>query len=369
MENPNSFVILISSLNAGGAQKTLQELCESEGLKSKKIRLIVTSLKSSRTFFEFGENVEIVYMQDIISPSTGWLVFLYKLLKVRALILEANPKIVISFLTNTNVLTLISCTFTGIKVVVCERTFPAKSKAHFILLLGRYLLYRYSSCVIVQTERGRIWLENNIPGVTTAVIPNSVSFPLPQPTEQEIQSPIRDHGVFIFALGRMIADKGFSDIIHCLSDILQSGKEVSLVIGGDGPVRHALQKLAFDLGCQNNVFFPGEIEYPSVWFQQQPIFVLSSYREGYPNVLLEAMSYGCPSVAYNCETGPAEIIEDQINGILVEVGNKANLSQAIKSLLGNKDLQEKISVEAVKVRETHSPEKIVDMWREVIDAD
>ena len=102
------------------------------------------------------------------------------------------------------------------------------------------------------------------------------------------------------------------------------------------------------------------------WYQQASIFVLSSKREGFPNVLIEAMALGCAVVSFDCPYGPNEIIQDGVNGLLVEDQNSKALTEALQRLMDDQRLRERLSREAFKVREIYHIEKIAGVWEEVI---
>jgi glycosyltransferase involved in cell wall biosynthesis len=97
------------------------------------------------------------------------------------------------------------------------------------------------------------------------------------------------------------------------------------------------------------------------------VFVLPSHFEGFPNVLVEAMSYGCACISYDCDTGPREIIVNSENGVLVrKVGDVTDLTAAISGVLEDAALRERISRNAVAVRERYSMRKIQEKWDALI---
>ncbi len=97
--------------------------------------------------------------------------------------------------------------------------------------------------------------------------------------------------------------------------------------------REALLTLANTLGVVEDVALPGYVDNPLPYMARASVFVLSSVREGFGNVLVEAMACGCPVVSTECPSGPAEILENGAYGPLVPVGDDAALADAILSLL------------------------------------
>ena len=101
-------------------------------------------------------------------------------------------------------------------------------------------------------------------------------------------------------------------------------------------MRPDLEKQIQDLGIQDRVFLPGFIEDPSPWFLSADVFVLSSNWEGLPTVLIEALDCGLPVVSTDTPTGPSEILEGGLWGILVPPNNKQLLLNGIKESLSIK---------------------------------
>jgi glycosyltransferase involved in cell wall biosynthesis len=107
---------------------------------------------------------------------------------------------------------------------------------------------------------------------------------------------------------------------------------------GDGSKRNELQQLIDSLQLQDKVFLTGEKKLPFSGLEDADLFLMGSYYEGFPNVLLEAGAHGIPVVAFDAPGGIAEIITDNENGLLVEDNDIIAFAAAIKNALaGNFD--------------------------------
>lgn len=106
-----------------------------------------------------------------------------------------------------------------------------------------------------------------------------------------------------------------------------------LLIGGEGPERSALLRLAGQLGVTDDVALPGFFDNPYACMAHAAVFVLSSAWEGLPSVLVEAMACGCAVVSTDCPSGPAEILQDGKYGPLVPVRDPVALAEAIAKVL------------------------------------
>ena len=97
------------------------------------------------------------------------------------------------------------------------------------------------------------------------------------------------------------------------------------------------------------------------------VFVLASFHEGFPNVLLEAMSNGCAIVASNCDFGPGEIIEHGVNGLLFATGSVLDCAQKIRSLLMDAQLREKLGNNAKATAQRYAAIPIFEQWERIIN--
>ena len=132
--------------------------------------------------------------------------------------------------------------------------------------------------------------------------------------------------------------KGFDILLKAFSIVYKEKPEVKLILGGDGPERENLQKLAKILNIEEAVTFAGALPRENVrlLMAESACFVLSSHVETFGVVLIEALSQGTPVVATKCG-GPESIIVSG-DGILVEVADVNALAQAMKEVVENPEL-------------------------------
>ncbi|MFC1825838.1 glycosyltransferase, partial [Thermodesulfobacteriota bacterium] len=172
----------------------------------------------------------------------------------------------------------------------------------------------------------------------------------------------------IISIGRLTPQKGFSHLIKALAIVKKSGISCRLVILGEGKENSNLRKLAKKLRINDSVAFLGFQRNPYKYLRYATIFVLSSLYEGFPNVLLEALALGVPSVATRCPTGPTEIITDGVDGILVPSADHIALADAIKQLLLDSNLRKQLREKGKKRVVEFRVEKIIRQYEEVIEA-
>lgn len=143
----------------------------------------------------------------------------------------------------------------------------------------------------------------------------------------------------IFAVGRLAPQKNYPLLLSSFAE-LQKSKKCNLVIFGQGDQLSTLQSLSEELGIKGRVHFMGFIDSPFRYSKYADLFVLSSIYEGYPNVLLEALSAGMSVVAADCDFGPREILVGNLSERLFEVGDQRGLTQKMDKYLGVKIAQD-----------------------------
>ena len=126
--------------------------------------------------------------------------------------------------------------------------------------------------------------------------------------------------------------------------------------------------MTMNFGITDRVHFPGSVGNISEWYERADLFVLSSIVEGFPNVLLEAQTYGLPCISFDCDTGPRDIIQDEYNGILVDPNEKElGLSNAIDKIIVNQEFRQNLAKNSILLREKYSISNIIQKWNNILD--
>lgn len=163
----------------------------------------------------------------------------------------------------------------------------------------------------------------------------------------------------------MDANKNHEMIIRAFAGLAEEYPDYSLIIYGEGELRPSLLRLAEELGLKERIFLPGSVADVASAIYRASFFVLSSYSEGMPNTLIEAMALGIPSISTDCPCGgPAELIEDGVNGYLIEPGNWKKLQDILQKLMDDPDLAKKVGGNAAKIQEKLNPDRINKMWED-----
>lgn len=139
-------------------------------------------------------------------------------------------------------------------------------------------------------------------------------------------------GPVIITLGRLVPVKDHRTLLDAFSRLDPAGG-YRLVVFGEGPLKEDLQAQATALGISDRTLFPGYINDPTTCYACAHLFVLSSLKEGFGNVLIEAMAAGVPVISTDAPYGPREILADGRFGALVPVGDAAAIAKAIAETL------------------------------------
>lgn len=148
----------------------------------------------------------------------------------------------------------------------------------------------------------------------------------------------------ILCVGRLVSEKGQAVLLHAHASLRRAGQDVDLVLVGSGPNRDGLERLATELGAGEHVRFVGPVGQDEIkrHYAAASVFCSSSFSEGVPVVLMEAMACGCPVVA-TAIAGVGELVRDRETGLLVSPGRADQLVRAIAELIEDPCLRAKLA--------------------------
>lgn len=191
--------------------------------------------------------------------------------------------------------------------------------------------------------------------VVDSEIYDKMAVPLDDPWLNDNSTPL------VITAGRLAPEKGFPDLINAMK-VLSKTTKARLAILGDGPLRQKLAAQINELGLSDSVRLLGFQANPYKYFSKAKVFVLSSYVEGLPNVLVEAMACGVTPVSTNCPTGPEEVLKGGKYGYLVPVRDPIAMAYAIQKALENPIRPEHIR-EAI---EPWTEERVIERHQSVL---
>lgn len=368
---PRNILLLVSSMSGGGAERIAALLANHWAAAGNHVTLLATYTVQTESAYVLDSRVTLRHLASATAMSRkGVRTQLQRLKSLRRIIRELQPDNVVSFLTNVNVAAILASWGTGVAPVVSERIHPAQFPISFTLAKLRILTYPRAARVVVQTETTQRWFATHVASADTTVIANPVAWPLDSSAPVLLPDAlVAQDDKLLLAVGRLDAQKGFADLIAAYTSLRGKLNGWKLVILGEGDQRVELEALIAAAGLAEQVLLPGWAGNIADWYTRAELFVLSSHIEGFPNALLEAMSYGVACVSYDCATGPAEIIRDGIDGRLVALAAGADgLAAAINELAEDEATRTRFATQAVLVRQRFAPEKILLEWDRLLRA-
>jgi glycosyltransferase involved in cell wall biosynthesis len=168
-------------------------------------------------------------------------------------------------------------------------------------------------------------------------------------------------------MGRLSREKGFDVLMRAFARCAATRPDWSLLIAGEGEERAHLVDLRGRLGLAARVRLPGRVADPGGLLRRADLFVLPSRHEGFPNALLEAMACGLPVVAFDCPSGPAEIVRPGQDGLLVPACDEEALAAAMRRLMDDEAERRRLGARAVEVLERFGLDRVMAAWETVVD--
>jgi glycosyltransferase involved in cell wall biosynthesis len=188
---------------------------------------------------------------------------------------------------------------------------------------------------------------------------------IPNGTPVYAGTPSDHSSKVVVAAGRLERSKGFDRLVQAWADVAQRHPDWELRIFGEGRDRVALQEQIDALGIGGSARLMGFSASLPEDMASASLFVLSSRAEGYPMVLLEAMSCGLPVVSFDCPTGPREIISPERDGVLVPNGDVEGLAQAVSRLIATGDRRRAMGRAALETAHQRSQSAVTARWEEL----
>lgn len=237
--------------------------------------------------------------------------------------------------------------------------------------VDRFSMKRYDQVICVSQDLYDRCLESGVCSDRLSLIDNAIVVDDYDPSLPEFQERRKfgfdDQQVLLGAVGRLSEEKGFHHLIDVARRLIVEGQRIGLLIAGEGHLKETLQKQIDKAELQNHVRLVGFLKDPRELYRAIDVFVLSSLREGLPNVVLEAMA-SQRAVVTTCVNGIPRLVSDNRNGVVVETDCADSLYTGIRTML---DSNEKRLALAAAGRRTveeqfcfrRRMEKIVDVYR------
>lgn len=272
---------------------------------------------------------------------------------------KENAKVVLSFLAPFNIMAIAANMGNGVPIIVADRNDPTKVPSNQWLRAARDILYRFATGIVVQTQKNKTYF-SKVVQKKTKVIYNPVDLKENAGIALKCKKEKK-----IVTAGRLMPQKNQKMMIQAFANVLKKHPDYKLLIYGEGPEKRELENLCIQLGVEKKVLLPGNVTDIHEQMKDAEIFVLSSDYEGMPNALIEAMCLGLPVISTKV-SGATDLVIDHENGILIEIDHQEQLEKAMLELIENKELEEKLARNAIKLNENLEVSKIMRQWTDLI---
>ena len=344
-------LFVLPVLEAGGGQRFVSNVANYFAKKGHSITVL--SLRKGESFYPLDSKVKLKTLNYVpIQTENKLKRFSSRIetfFELRSTLLEIGPDFVYSILSSTNLLTIASTLFSGIPIYVNDVMSPLRHRTK-LERFARRALYRKADGIICMTREAREIVAKETGAENIEVIPRPL---------KEMKTPdSKERTKTILNVGRLHPDKGQGDLLEAFAQL--KNDEWRLVFLGDGPSKGELIKKRKELNLVERVSFLGTVAEVDSWYYSSSIFAFTSYNEGFPNALSEAMHASLACVSYDCVSGPKEMIDHQVTGLLVPVGDIDSMAKALDRLIENKDLCEELGRNAHRASKRFCLENISD---------
>ncbi|MDO5664832.1 MAG: glycosyltransferase family 4 protein [Bacteroidia bacterium] len=334
------FFVIRGLHDPGGIERVTSVLAD--GLVERGYEIGIVCLQQGEPFFPLSKSVKRFYLPSNV---------LLRVRNLKKLYARENPDIIV-FVGSHRLLMNIPAA-KGIPNITWEH-FNAKVNWHPLHKLSRRWAVKYSNKIVTLTQQD---VENYVQifdAKNVICIPNSITIPNIETT------PLTEKRVL--AVGRLASQKGFDLLLDAWEKTKNRKNGWNLRIVGSGSHLNRLQKQILENGISDSVEIISTTKNIVEQYKQASVMVMSSRYEGLPLVLIETMASGLPIVSFDCQTGPAEIVEHNKTGILVPALNVEKLAEALDEVMEDGQKRKTFSENALLRAKLFDLHRIVDLW-------
>lgn len=371
--------ILINSLESGGAERVVSVLLNSWVSKYECHLILI----HPNIFYKLDSRISITHLNEDGCKSGIMKLLRLPLVakKLSSIIKERNFNKVVSFLTRANYINILSSYISKHEAIISERAMPSLQYSGGLNgKINKFLikfLYHKAGLCIANSQGNKKDLEDNFAVTGVVSIPNPFDLELINELSNQYIDIEKKKFTFI-TIGRLDNGKNHKLIIDAVQDM-----DADLWIIGDGDLKGELQNYIKDLGLGDKVCLLGKTENPFSFLSKADCFVFASNHEGFPNVLVEALSCQLPVISTDCQSGPREIlapntdvnfqlknnIELTPHGILTPIKNVEKLRKSMNLITDDKKLRNNYKKRSIQRANDFHMEKIIKEYEKTICAE
>ena len=379
-----NIAILIPSLGGGGAERVAQRIGDYYISKEENVFYFLGDFNIKQAYAIKGKIINTKIKPIDLSNNYGMMFTIYNIFRnalfLRKLKKKYHIDVSISFMEDFNYLNVISRADDRVIVRVCT-VLSERSDLSGLLYQRKWIkrIYSRADKVVVMSNFGFHEMRDiyEIPEKKLAIIPNPISLPAVQYDEEVNWNYGTCPVIFV---GRLDPVKQPDRILRAFRFVAERNSEARLLMVGKGRLVGYLKSLCRRYNLENRVVFTGFKKDTTYLLKKAKVFVMASKVEGFPNAMIEAMSFGVPVVAVNSPGGIADILKDGEYGILTPPMPKEKIDinapltdgeiamgKAILSVLEDKALYGELQKKSLMRSKDFETNKIMKLWNEIIE--
>ena len=342
---------------SGGTEKVACQIMN--GLADKyDISVISLTHSSEEMFYPLNSEIKKVALFD--SNPNGIKQYFLIVKRIRKYLKTNNIDILIDVDT---ILDMFSVTAVGglkTKLIAWEHFNFHETMGNKLRVPVRKYMTKYTDCVVTLTKEDRKTYSDYFGDkLRVEQIYNPVEI-------AQTQGGYNLHSKTIISVGRLAKQKGFDMLVDVADKVLKEHNDWEWIILGEGDERESLEKKIAQKQI-DNLKLLGRVSNVSEYMQKSAIYVMTSRYEGFPLVLIEAKANKLPVVSFSCKTGPAELVQDGINGYLINCYDIQAMADRICELIDNNAVRQRYSDMALLDTEKMNYTAIIKQWIDLIE--
>ena len=353
-------LFIIPIMTSGGAARVVANLANRFDQSPKHKVSILTHVAGSK--YDLNPSINWVVLFPLVNLQKNLANKLWRRLvywpKLYSAVKDNKPDAVISNLLGMNWRMIVVCKLLRIKIIVVEHT-NHKAELTFFFWFIRRWVYKSCDVLVVLTPFDFGYYSKFITNVH--LIPNPLSFDVLDSV------PLRSEVILAAGDLNRWEVKGFDLLLEVFLKVSEKHPEWILCVAGPGETgRQKLSRIVSNLGLSQSVEFPGFVKDISGLMSSSSIFIVSSRYEGFSMVLLEAMAMGCACISFDCESGPGELIEQNVNGVLTPPEDIDAMAEALSILMVSQQRRNQLGSNAIQHAKKYSIDCVFECWQELI---
>jgi glycosyltransferase involved in cell wall biosynthesis len=368
--------LMHDAFSGGGVSRTTTNLANHLA-KNRDVRMISLYRRRSEARFDLDDSIEVTVLDDLRRsplrrplrrvpsrlrpmPSKKNMSLLSDLLLRRA-IRDVRSGVIVSTRPSLH-LALTTYARPEVTTVGWEHlNYVARSQSPRLIEVLHTAVPRLDGYVVL-TEADAKDYRRDLPGLRTQVevIRNSVTWPIRS-------QPAAVDSKVVVAAGRLVPRKGFKRLVRAFAPVARRHPDWQLHIYGNGEQKQEVADLIHRLGLDSQVLLRGYSRNLPEVLANASIFAMTSLSEGFPMVLIEAMSTGIPLIAFDCPRGPGETIRHGHNGLLIPEGPVRAFSRGLETLIADADLRARLGAQGLRDAEAYTIDNIAADWERFLD--